>query len=182
MAQIGAIGMRSAKPRRVRHRPPHGGRLERQSLHRGDRDQPSRAAIRAEEREVVLPNPVYWSGSKRSVPCDDRVSLRQYRRGVTRWHLLGAPSGSIIPGPHAADVLPGRAADPAEKLPELPSSRPDRTVFAVDVRQRAPMGEKHEDEGSNAADAALVRRSEQGEFSNNPSLDEGRNRYDRKMG
>jgi DNA-binding beta-propeller fold protein YncE len=49
MAQIGVIGMRGKGLGRVRHRPPHGGRLERQPLHRGDRKQPSRAAVRAEK-------------------------------------------------------------------------------------------------------------------------------------
>ena len=70
------------------------------------------------------------------------------------------PTAQSLQAASLADVLPGRAADPAEKLPELPSSRTDRAVFALDLRERAPMGEKHENQGGIAADAALVRRSE----------------------
>jgi hypothetical protein len=53
MTQIGAFGMRSAKPGDfdiVHHM---AADFERQSLHRGDRHEPARAAIRAEEREVM---------------------------------------------------------------------------------------------------------------------------------
>ena len=54
MTQIGVIGMKRRRARRVRHRPSHGGRLEGQSLHGRDRQQPTRAALRAAEVAQAL--------------------------------------------------------------------------------------------------------------------------------
>jgi hypothetical protein len=81
-----------------------------------------------------------------------------------------------------SDVFPRRPADPAEKLPELSSSRPDRTVLALDIRERATLGEEHENQGGIAADAALVRRPEARRVFERPVADAGRNRDHREMG
>ena len=89
---------------------------------------------------------------------------------------------SITSGASGADVLPGRPANPSEKLPELPSSRADRTVLALDLRERATVGEQHENQGGIAADAALVRRPEARRVLERPVADAGRNRDHREMG
>ena len=68
MTQIGVDRHARREGRRVRHRPPHGGRLEGQSLHRGDRQQPARAAVRAGR------NAVRRSRRARSCPRDSGPS------------------------------------------------------------------------------------------------------------
>src|SRR6202011_268347 len=81
--------------------------------------------------------------------------LRACRRAGHRRITLG---NADRPDALIADVLQGSAADSAEELSELPSSRPDRAVLAVDVREHTPVGKEHQDEGGITADAALVRR------------------------
>src|SRR5690606_34051772 len=80
------------EPRRVRHRPPHSGRLQRESLHGRDRQQQARAEVRAEGNAVTRPAgpaPDVWSRPSERLQILDQVCLL----AVTRLFAGREPDG-----------------------------------------------------------------------------------------